>query len=173
MFHNWRHGTFIFRQHTWIMNRKSTWRYLNWSAAGESPIISDASLSALDAFCSPSDAMILALASLDASAWMWWMAIDVKYAVVVVVYIFFRDNHHYIPTECGWNSFKVKSYLSSHSTLQLYRQTNILPAVSNEWKYDFSAFLQPFNRQPTCNIIISKDIFTHKKFIISTLHCKV
>lgn len=34
-----------------------TWRYLSWSAAGESPMISDASRKAREAFCSPSAAM--------------------------------------------------------------------------------------------------------------------
>lgn len=45
-----------------------TCKYLSWRAAGESPITSDASLNALDAFCSPSAAITLARASLDASA---------------------------------------------------------------------------------------------------------
>lgn len=43
-------------------------RYLNWRAAGESWIISDASFNALEALCSPSAAITLALASRAASA---------------------------------------------------------------------------------------------------------
>lgn len=46
-----------------------TWRYRSCSADGESPMISDASRNARAAFCSPSDAMIFARASRDASAW--------------------------------------------------------------------------------------------------------
>ena len=44
------------------------WRYLNCRAAGDSEMTSAASLSALDAFCSPSAAITLALASRAASA---------------------------------------------------------------------------------------------------------
>ena len=43
-------------------------KYLSWSADGESDIISDASFNARDAFCSPSAAITLALASRVASA---------------------------------------------------------------------------------------------------------
>uniref|UniRef100_A0A1B0AZ19 Uncharacterized protein n=1 Tax=Glossina palpalis gambiensis TaxID=67801 RepID=A0A1B0AZ19_9MUSC len=46
----------------------NTCKYLNWRAAGESPITSDASLRAREAFCSPSAAITLALASRAASA---------------------------------------------------------------------------------------------------------
>lgn len=46
----------------------STWRYLSWRAAGESPITSLASRKARDAFCSPSAAITLARASRAASA---------------------------------------------------------------------------------------------------------
>jgi hypothetical protein len=45
-----------------------TCKYRSCNAAGESPMISEASLKALEAFCSPSAAITLALASLDASA---------------------------------------------------------------------------------------------------------
>ena len=43
-------------------------KYLNWRAAGDSEMISEASFKALEAFCSPSAAITLALASLEASA---------------------------------------------------------------------------------------------------------
>lgn len=41
---------------------KITCKYLNWIAAGESPIISEASRSARAAFCSPSAAITFARA---------------------------------------------------------------------------------------------------------------
>lgn len=41
----------------WWNMRQFTCRYLSWSAAGESPMISEASRKARDAFCSPSAAM--------------------------------------------------------------------------------------------------------------------
>ena len=44
------------------------WRYRSCKAAGESERISDASFKEREAFCSPSAAMTLALASLAASA---------------------------------------------------------------------------------------------------------
>ncbi len=40
-----------------MQKTKLTWRYLNCSADEDSAITSDASLSALEAFCSPSAAM--------------------------------------------------------------------------------------------------------------------
>uniref|UniRef100_A0A1A9UXP7 Uncharacterized protein n=1 Tax=Glossina austeni TaxID=7395 RepID=A0A1A9UXP7_GLOAU len=51
-----------------LLEGTNTCKYLNWRAAGESPITSDASLRAREAFCSPSAAITLALASRAASA---------------------------------------------------------------------------------------------------------
>ncbi len=47
---------------------KITWRYLSCRAEDDSAMTSEASLSAREAFCSPSAAMTFALASLAASA---------------------------------------------------------------------------------------------------------
>lgn len=58
----------LIRDENWFKMLHQTCRYLSWRAAGESPIISDASRNARDAFCSPSDAIIFARASLEASA---------------------------------------------------------------------------------------------------------
>jgi len=46
----------------------NVWRYLSWRAEEDSAIMIEASRRALEAFCSPSAAITLALASLAASA---------------------------------------------------------------------------------------------------------
>lgn len=65
---NYHHKSFVFLC-AFVQDEKLTWRYRSWRAAGLSPIISDASRNAREAFCSPSDAMIFARASRDASAY--------------------------------------------------------------------------------------------------------
>lgn len=75
---------------------KNTCKYRSCSAAGESPMISEASLKALEAFCSPSAAITLALASLDASAYITQI---VSYHILTSYPILISKNINYLPQQ--------------------------------------------------------------------------